>query len=46
MEKSFIEVAKERDSDNNCEEYFQHEYGEEWELIDDEASLFNVARLS
>ena len=40
MEKAFIEVAKERDSDNNCEEYLQHEHGEQWELIDDEASFF------
>ena len=40
MEKAFIEDAKERDSDNNCEEYLQHEHGEQWELIDDEASFF------
>ena len=47
MGKDFIEVSKERDSDNNCEECLQHEHGEKWELIDDEAIFFlNVVHLS
>ena len=40
LEKSVSEVAKERESNNNCEEGVQHKHDEQWELIVIEARFF------